>query len=71
MELEKRIEIHELDSGELIDSVGRHLFREFLNGSVGVAVAIAIGQSAKGGVGIEISHVASPRVDADRAKFLS
>ena len=66
MELEERIEGHELNAGALIDFVLRHLLGEVaLHGAVGVRVAVAVGESQQLAALIEEGEIAAPGVYAD------
>ena len=47
----------------------RHFFAEPLYGTLGVAVAVAVGQTGERAVAVEVCHVAAPTVDTDGLEF--
>ena len=64
VKLEKRVEIHELDTGTFIYLRCRHLFEEFLLSSDSMLVAIAVRHTQKLPVRPEECKIASPCVYA-------
>lgn len=66
IELEERIEGHELDARAVIDFLLRHAVGEVaLHGSIGVGVPVAVRQSEELAVLAEEGEVTAPCVDAD------
>ena len=64
VQLEKRVEIHELYSCPIIDLLRRHLLEELLLGSGSMLVAVAVGKSKKLSIRSEEREVTAPGVDA-------
>ena len=69
IKLEKRVEIHKLDSGTAIDVFCRHLLKEFLLCTDGVLITIAMRKTEKLAVRSEECKVTSPSIDTDRLQL--
>ena len=66
VELEDRIEVHNLDARLLVESLAGHTLEKYIGCSDGVGIAVAVGQAKQRSILAEKGEIDAPSVNADR-----